>query len=87
MHFQLSSFLLSLCGTKCKDKKTAGRNGNNYCLNGFLRVQFLDNKPRTTGIVLFWRIIGMKRFYIIEGSCFWDNKKLSLDDKDPSMTF
>ena len=41
---------VSLCGTKCKVKRNTDRNGKNYCLNGFLRGQFLDSKAKTRGI-------------------------------------
>ena len=35
-----------------QSKKNTERNGNNYCLNGFLRQQFLDSKAKTKGIAL-----------------------------------
>ena len=46
------SFLVSLCGTKCKVKNNTERNSKNYCLNGFLSGQFLDSKAKIRGIAL-----------------------------------
>ena len=50
--FQASSYLLGLCWTKNKVKKTTERNGKNYWLDGIFRRKFLDRKTKTRGIVL-----------------------------------
>ena len=62
LHFQIctqtnnayivSSFLLSLCGTKYKVKKKIERNAKTHCLIGFLKGQFLDSKAKNRGTVL-----------------------------------
>ena len=47
-----------------KVKKNAERNGKNYCLNGFLRGQFLDSKAKLEELPLIFRKF-FENFYVI----------------------
>ena len=59
---KVSSFLLSLCWTKCKVRKKAARNGKNYCLNDFFRGQFLDSNTKYW-LLTFSEIADLSHYY------------------------